>query len=167
MTGLLIEISMNVALYKLKEGTSTSYYWQEGSKILPNRLSISFGTELTHAERKGRMLIENVCGEVKGCFTRAEESPLKRHPPFRIHSKIFRPIHFPSILGYAVIGISNEEGRISRDTEEGLAVFCKAGKDVLKVFFWAGITSPSEKDDVLEFVTKKEGWSETTIPKGI
>lgn len=166
MTGLLIEISMNVALYKLKEGTSTSYYWQEGSKILPNRLSISFGTELTHAERKGRMLLEDVIGEVKGNFTRVEQSPLKQHPPFSIHSKIFRPLHFPSVFGYAVMGISNEEGCISRNSEEGLAVFCKVGEGELKVFFWPGITNPSEKDDVLEFVTKKEGWPEMTIPRG-
>lgn len=164
MNGLLIEISMNVALYKLKEGTATSYYWQEGSRILPNRLSISFDSELTHAERKGRMLFENVIGEVKGSFTRIEQSPLKQHPPFRIHSKIFRPIHFPSVLGYAVVGISNKEGRITRNSEEGLVVFRKAGEDMLKVFFWVGITNPAEKDSVLEYVTKKEGRPEMAVP---
>lgn len=158
MVEAFIENTMNVALYKLKDGTSTSYYWQEGSKILPNRLSISFGAELTHAERKGRMLIESVIGEVKGNFTKDEQSPLKQHHPFGIHTKIFRPLHFPAVLGYGIIGISDENGRITRESEEGIVVFCKAGEGMLEVFFWAGITNPSEKDSVLEFVvmlTKK------------
>lgn len=155
MVDAFIESTIHEATYKLKDGTSTSYYRQEGSTILPNRLSISIGAELTHAERKGRMLVENVIGEVKGSFTKVEQSPLKQHPPFSIHSKIFRPEHFPLVTGYAIIGISNKEGKISRESEEGIAAFHDAGEGVLHIFFCAGITNPSEKDKVLDFVNRK------------
>ena len=155
MVDAFIESTIHEAAYKLKEGTFTSYYRQEGSTILPNRLSISIGAELTHAERKGRMLVENVIGEVKGSFTKVEQSPLKQHPPFSIHSKIFRPEHFPMVTGYAIIGISNEDGKISRESEEGLAAFLKDGEGLFRIFFCAGLTNPSEKDKVLDYVNRK------------
>ncbi len=148
-------MTIQEADYKLKDGTSTSYYWQRGSKILPNRLSISLGPELTSAERKGRMLIESVIGEVKGTFTKPEQSPLKQHPPFGIHSKIFRPDHYPNILGYSTIGISNADGKITRDSEQGFAAFIRIDPNTLKVFFCVGITNPSQKDSVLEAITRK------------
>lgn len=151
-----IESTILEALYKLKEGTETSYYWQEGSRILPDRMSISFGAELSHAQKKGRMLAEDVVGEVKGTFKKDEQSPLKQHTPFNIHSKIFRPENFPSVLGYGIIGITNEEGRISRDSEEGFVAFCNAGEGVLHIYYCAGISTPSEKECVLGYVSRKE-----------
>lgn len=158
-----IESTIHEAFYKLKAGTETSYYWQEGSRILPDRMSISFGAELSHAQKKGRMLAEEVIGEVKGTFKKVEQSPLKQHPPFYIHSKIFRPELSPSVLGYGIIGISNEEGKISRDSEEGLVAFCNAGEGVLHIYFCAGISTPSEKELVLDYVSQKEkGMAEAT-----
>jgi hypothetical protein len=162
------ESTIHEAIYKLKDGTSTSYYWQEGSRILPDRMSISFGAELTHAERKGRMLAEEVIGEIKGSFKQVEQSPLKQHPPFQIHSKIFRPELASSVLGYAVIGISNEAGKISRDSEEGLAAICNAGEGVLHIYFCSGVTNPSEKEWLLAILDRKEkGWEPgTPTPSG-
>jgi hypothetical protein len=150
------ESTIHESIYKLKDGTSTSYYWQSGSRILPDRMSISFGAELTHAEKRGRMLSEVVVGEIKGSFKKVEQSPLKQHPPFQIHSKIFRPELAESVLGYAVIGISNEEGKISRDSEEGLAAICNAGDGVLHIYFCSGVTNPSEKEWLLAVIDRKE-----------
>ena len=162
-----IKSTIQEAIYKLKEGTETSYYWQEGSTILPNRLSISIGAELSHAQKKGRMLAEEIIGEVKGTFKKVEQSPLKQHPPFYIHSKIFRPELSPSVMGYAIIGISNEEGKISRDSEEGLAAICNAGDGVLHIYFCAGITNPTEKETLLAFIDRKEkGMADMATPSG-
>lgn len=149
------ESTMLESVYKIKEGTSTSYYWQSGSRILPNRLSISFGAELSWARREGRMLIENVVGEVKGRFTKAEQSPLKQNPPFGIHSKIFRPDHFPLVDGYAIIGITDKQGKITRNSEEGFVAFKKVEAGTFRIFFCAGITNPSEKEEALSFVNQK------------
>jgi hypothetical protein len=162
-----IESTIHEAIYRLKEGTSTSYYWQSGSRILPDRMSISFGAEITHAEKKGRMLAEEVIGEIKGGFKVVEQSPLKQHPPFHIHSKIFRPELSKSVMGYAVIGISNEDGRIARDSEEGLAAICNAGDGVLQIYFCPGITTPTEKERMLAVIDRKEkGWPVEAAPMG-
>lgn len=161
-----IKTTIHEAFYKLKEGTETSFYWQEGSTILPNRLSISIGAELSHAQKKGRMLAEEIIGEVKGTFKKVEQSPLKQHPPFYIHSKIFRPELSPSVIGYAIIGISNEEGKISRDSEEGLAAICNAGDGVLHIYFCAGITNPAEKEILLAFIDQKEKGMASATPVG-
>lgn len=154
MTDLLFNIRVEEATYKLKEGTKDSYYRQSGSTILPNRMSIDFQKELTYAQKKGRMLIERVIGEVRGSFKKTEQSPLKQHPPYGIHSKIFRPQCFPLVNGYATIAISNKEGKISKDSEEGLAAFFKADDGMLHIFFCAGI-NPSEKDKVLAYISQK------------
>ena len=162
-----IEGTIHEAFYKLKEGTETSYYWQEGSRILPDRMSISVGAELSHAQKKGRMLAEEIIGEVKGRFKKVEQSPLKQHPPFDIHSKIFKPELTPSVMGYAIIGISNEEGKISRDSEEGLAAICNAGEGVLHIYFCAGVTNPTEKECVLAIIDRKEkGMADMATPSG-
>lgn len=162
-----IESTIHEAFYSLKEGTETSYYWQEGSRILPDRMSISFGAELSHAQKKGRMLAEEIIGEIKGSFKKVEQSPLKQHPPFSIHSKIFRPELSPSLLGYAIIGISNEAGKISRDSEEGLAAICNAGDGVLHIYFCAGITNPTEKERLLAIIDRKEkGIAGMATPSG-
>lgn len=162
-----IENTIHEAFYKLKEGTSTSYYWQAGSRILPNRMSISNGAELSHAVKKGRMLLEEVTGEIKGTFTKVEQSPLKQHPPFNIHSKIFKPELSLSVMGYGIIGISNEAGKISRDSEEGLAAICNAGEGVLHIYFCAGVTNPTEKECVLAIIDRKEkGMADMATPLG-
>jgi len=161
-----IEGSIQEATYKKKEGTATSFYRQSGSNILPERVSISFGSELSHAQKKGRMLAEEVIGEVKGTFKKVEQSPLKQHPPFNIHSKIFMPEGFPSVLGYAILGISNEQGKISRDSEEGLAVFIKAGEGVLQIFYCDGITNPAEKEAMLTYIDHKKRDGQEATPVG-
>ena len=147
-----IEATIQVARYELKEGTSSSYYWKSGSRILPNRMSISLNSELSKAERKGRMLIENVIGEVNGKFTTLEDSPLKQHKPFCIHSKIFQPISFP-LLSYGTISVTNQEGRCTRDSEEGLLVFHQAATGVLMLYYMAGVTSnPSDLNAVFSYI---------------
>ena len=52
-----IASTLQQATYRLKEGTKSSYYWQSGIKILPERLSISGNSEFTKVARKGRNLL--------------------------------------------------------------------------------------------------------------
>ena len=79
-----ISKAMKTATYQHKEGTANSYYWQSGSRILPNRLSISKGSEMTSVQRKRRNLLSPVVGQILGRFTKIEESPLKQHKPFDV-----------------------------------------------------------------------------------
>lgn len=146
MNRQFIEATMQVATYQHKQGTETSFYRQEGSTILPNRISYSIGAEITEAQHKGRMLNkeERVIGEIKGIFTKVEVSPLKQNKPFAIHSKIFKTIDYPQLTGYAILAISNEEGRSKQ--EEGMLVIHQISSEVLKLFYMQGVTcNPSDK----------------------
>lgn len=147
-----INKTIQTSVYTLKEGTETSYYWQSGSKVLPNRLSISFDAELSKAQHKGRMLSRIVLGEVKGTFTKVEVSPLKQNKPFCIHSKIFQSEDYPSLAGYSVIAVSNSEnGKCTN--EEGLLIFDKIAENTLQLYYMAGVTcNPSDLLAVLDYV---------------
>lgn len=157
MNSVFIESTIQVAKYELKEGTSTSYHWKAGSRILPNRMSISFNSELSKAERKGRMISLNVIGEIKASFTKNEESPLKQHKPFNIHSKIFQPVDYPSLC-YGVLAVTNSEGKCTKESEEGLLVFRRNEKgNAFVAYYMAGVTeNPTELDEVLAFVSNNK-----------
>lgn len=153
-----IESTIQVATYKLKEGTSTSYYWQKGSTILPNRISFTLGKEITEAKHKGRMLNkeEKVIGEVDATFKKDETSPLKQYKPYNIHSKVFQSIDFPQLTGYATLAVTNEEGKCKN--EEGLLVIVQESESVLTFFYVAGVTcNPGDKMLVCEVVLSMAG----------
>ena len=79
-----IEAAMQESWYQKKPGTSSSYYFQAGCRILPNRLSIS-RDELSMVRKKGRNLIHPVIGQLIGQFTKGEESPLKANFPYVVN----------------------------------------------------------------------------------
>lgn len=118
MNRQFIEATIQIATYLRKEGTSSSYYWQSGRKILPNRLGIS-KDQFSSIQKKGRNL-QKVAGQIKSNFTKTEVSPLKRYKPFAVHTQIWGIPEYPLLIGYGSLGISNQNGIIDRtsDTED-------------------------------------------------
>lgn len=74
-----IEAIKKVSIYERKEGTSSSYYRASGALILPERLSLSFGTEMVQTARKGRNLMHEVVGQWKKRMIPTQQ---KRSYPF-------------------------------------------------------------------------------------
>lgn len=155
MDKLFIKARMAVAVYAKKSGTATSYYLNSGSIPLPSRLSISFGSVITSATRKGRMISQPVVGEIRGEFTRKEASPLKQHHPYKINSKIFRMDDYPLLAGYGTVAVSDADGHTKQ--EEGIVVFAHCGDggdgNLLKLFFMAGQCLPETIQAFCEAVT--------------
>lgn len=105
--------TMKQATYHLKEGTKSSYYWASGTRILPNRLSISKENEMARTAKKGRNLIHTITGQMIGTFTMKETSPLKQFKPFVCRTQIWQVDDFPQFIGYGTIGTTNEKGKVS------------------------------------------------------
>ena len=145
-----IQATIKSMVYRIKEDTQTSFYFMSGDKYFPNRLSISFHSEITKAQRKGRMLTNTIVGEIKGTFTQKEESPLKRNRPFNIHSKIFRCDEYPHITGFGTIAVTGNDGKITKNDEAGLMIIQELEKGCVKVFFMAGING--EPDSILSMM---------------
>lgn len=138
MNTTLIEALCKKAIYQRKEGTSSSYYWQSGSRILPNRMSISKERELSHVSRNGRNLLHPIIGQIKGTFTRQEDSPLKQHSPFSIHTQLWQVPEYP-LNPYGTIGISGENGKITRECDFGDLVVVHALDykwETLEIFYF-------------------------------
>lgn len=139
-TKTFLQSIIKTAIYQKKADTKNSYYRISGDTILPGRLDISLENTFTKAENKGRMLTENVVGEIRGQFKKTEKSALKQNTPFKVSSKIFRMADFPQLAGYGDLAISDEEGKCTK--VQGLAVFVKAEEDSLIIFFATGKPSP-------------------------
>lgn len=154
-----IRLQIKSAIYKRKADTKASFYYQSGDTILPSRLDITLGQVFTKARHKGRMTTEEVVGEIRGQFTKKEESPLKQFKPFKISSKIFRKDEFPQLTGWGGLAVSDEEGKTTN--EEGVAVFNHMEEDQLEIFFVAGKPLPdmilAVCEIVAETIRKREG----------
>lgn len=154
MNKALIKRQMKVATYAKKADTKTSFYLVNGDFPLPSRLSITFDNVITNSTHKGRMVAgDSVVGEIRGEFKKAEVSPLKQNPPFKVNSKIFRKAEFPQLAGYGTMAISNKEGKTSQ--EEGVVVFADMGDYILKLFFFACKCNPDNILDFCELVSEE------------
>jgi hypothetical protein len=111
----LLEKFHRVTIYEKKPGTIASYYWVEGDIILPNKLSIT-KDQVARVERAGRNIIHLIAGQLLGQFTKKEVSPLKLHAPYICRTQIWRHPDFSDFVGYGSICISNECGKIDRDS---------------------------------------------------
>ena len=148
-----IRKSMKVAIYKHKEGTKSSYYWQQGCKILPNRLSISRGNEMTNVQHKGRNAMHPVVGQLIGAFKVAEESPLKQHKPFVCRTQIWQVPLYPLFIGYGTIGISNEKGKVE-DTGDLIVLYSTDQWETIRIFYFAGMGNINDHEQVMRFLDK-------------
>lgn len=118
MNKQFIEKVILQATYQKKESTKDGYYWLSGSKILPNRLSISKGVNISNVAKKGRNLQPSK-GQLIGRFTKEECSPLKQNKPYELRTQIWCIADYPQFIGYGTIGISNKTGKITRESDNG------------------------------------------------
>lgn len=158
MNDELMKASLSEATYEKKQGTATSYYWQSGSRILPNRASITMENEVTKVARKGRNLLHMVAGQFLGQFTRKEESPLKQHKPFHVRTQIWQDEDYPQFIGYGTTGISDAEGRVTDKSDTGdLLVFYSKDADwqTIRIFIFAGMgKNPEHRDTAMRYANK-------------
>lgn len=151
MSKEFISKSVQSATYVRKEGTASSYYYQDGSTILPNRLGISKG-DMTKVKKKGRNLKPAV-GQLLASFKISESSPLKQNKPYNVRTQIWKCEDYPQFIGYGTCGISDEAGNITRDSDTGdLLVFYSDDVDwkVIKVFYLLGMGKDSNPDALAE-----------------
>ena len=151
----LLEAAMLEACYQRKPGTSSSYYYEFGSRILPNRLSIS-RDELTMVRKKGRNLLHPVIGQLIGQFTQVEASPLKLHKPYVVRTQIWQIPEYPLFIGYGSIGISNQEGKIDRGSDTGDLIVLDAEDldwERIRIFYFPAMVKGLE--EVMNFLTNK------------
>lgn len=137
----MIKATMQQATYKRKEGTATSYYWFEGSRILPNRASIQ-NVEITDVARKGRNLRDTFAGQFIGKFTCKEQSPLKQYRPYVVRTQIWRNPDYPQFIGYGTLGISNEQGHVTDKSDTGDLIIMYSEDshwDSIRIFYLAGM----------------------------
>lgn len=154
MNQKFIEASMRHFIYELKEGTNSSYYSQTSS-ILPNRLSIS-DFDMSKVENKGRVLSEGKKGQILSKFKLSEESPLKQFKPYVCRTEIFKCIDFPLLFGYGTIGISDENGKVSRQSDTGdmVVLYSADNQQTFHIFFFYGLGRPEYKNEVLSYVNE-------------
>jgi hypothetical protein len=156
MTEQFIEAIKQSATYRRKEGTATSYYWATGAKILPDRISISKESEMKQTRHTGRNPLHKIVGQLMGTFKKNERSPLKLHKPFQLRTNLWEMEDFPSFLGYGTIGISNQLGKIDRQSDTGdLIVLHTTTKDwkEITIYYFAG--SVMDLESIMEHLYKR------------
>ena len=99
------------AIYKLKPGTSSSYYYQQGESALPNRIGIT-KDKFARVNQSGYKE-HPVNGQIKATYSKKETSIYKQFKPFNIHTSIYQVNEYSYFIGYGSIGISKESGRIN------------------------------------------------------
>ena len=140
MNEQFIDAIKQTATYRRQDGTATSYYWASGSKLLPNRISIS-REEMRETRHTGRNPLHKIVGQIMGTFKKDESSPLKLNKPFQLRTNIWTVPSFPTFIGYGTIGISNLVGKIDRQSDTGdLVVLQTATLDWqnITIYYFAG-----------------------------
>ena len=148
-----IKANLLEMVYTKKEGTTTSYYWQSGAKLLPNRLSISKENEFTKVARKGRNLLHSTIGQMVSSFTKSEVSPLKRYKPFCCRTQIWAMEEYPMFIGYGTIGITAEEGGI-KDTSDLVVFYSEDNWQTIKVYCFKGLGKPEFHSQCMSYLNK-------------
>ena len=145
-----IAANYQTCTYAIKEGTKSSYYWHEGSTILPNRLSISKESEMTNVRKKGRNNIDPFAGQMVGTFRKDEQSPYKIQRPYVCRTQIWQKAEYPLFIGYGTAGITNTEGCVE-DTGDLLLFFTPDQWQTIKIFIFAGMGNPNNLLEAFEF----------------
>lgn len=141
--------TMQIAIYKKKEDTQTSYLWDSGVKLLPNRLSLSREFEMASVSRKGRNLMDTKVGQMLSTFTKKEESPLKRFKPYSCRTQIWQKAEFPLLLGYGTSGITSESGKII-DTKDLLVFYTPDDWQTMEIYIFVGMGVPESIMEAME-----------------
>lgn len=141
--------TMQVAEYRLKETTKSSYYWQSGTKLLPNRISLSIGVEITKVQRKGRNLLNPIIGQMLGTFSSKDESTLKQYKPYCCRTQIWFNPDYPLLAGYGTIGVTAEDGKI-KDTGDLIVLKSYDDWNTISIYIFKGCGNPDNMDIAME-----------------
>lgn len=106
----LLKAKQQTAIYKLKEGTTTSYYYQSGVQTLPER--IGFNKFEFDEKKRTRRNLHIAVAQLKATFKKSEISSYKKFNPYTVHTSIWRHPKYKDFYGYGSIGISDEKGGI-------------------------------------------------------
>lgn len=152
-----MKASMKEAIYIKKEGTATSYYWKEGARLLPNRLSISSNL-FSNVQRTGRAVANGLMvGQCKGQFTKKETSPLKVCKPYYITTSIWQHPNYLQFIGYGTLGFSNAEApKGITDLGDLLVLYSKSSDwGMIHIFYFAGMgQNPTKLEEAMNYACK-------------
>lgn len=153
MTDEFVMKAMSEATYQKKEGTASSYYWQNGGRMLPGRMSISKDS-ITNVRRKGRNL-QKIAGQCVANFKKDEESPLKVCKPYTLRTQIWLQEDFLEFIGYGTIGITGEDGKIY-DTGDLVVFYAEDDNwNVIRIFIFNGMgVDPDKRDEAMRYASK-------------
>ena len=147
-----IASTLQQAIYKFKEGKKSTYNWESGSKILPDRLSISKESEMTKVARKGRNLLHRLSGQMIGRFRKDEKSPLKIvEKNAHCRTQIWAVDEYPLFIGYGTTGITNEEGGIT-DTGDLVVFYSPDNWSTIQISFFRGLGNHEYLLQCMEFL---------------
>lgn len=147
-----IAMIMQTCYYRLKPETKSSYYWEKGSRILPNRISAQ--ADLFSPIKRSSNTLHPTIGEFKAQFTKKEdsESPLMQHIPYQVHTKIRSNPDYPQFIGYGTCGISNENGHI-KDTGDLMIFYSSDNWETLKILYFKEMGNPNNIDEAFRYAT--------------
>lgn len=139
----LIKAIHQTAIYKLKEGTKTSYYFHSGIRILPNRIGFN-KFQFAPTQRTGRNKHE-VIAQLKATFNKSEISKYKQNKPFNIHTNIWQITDFLDFIGYGSIGITSVLGKIN-DTNDLVIIYSNSTNwQEIEIHFFPGMLMKMEE----------------------
>ena len=139
---------LRVCTYKLKEDTKTSYYFEGGERLLPNRLSIS--TDILSMVRKRGRNLQPIAGQLVASFTQKEDSPLKLYPPYTVRTQIWKIEDYPQFIGYGTCGISNDKGE-TQDTGDLMVFYSDNKWETITIFYLIGFANPQFRDEAFSY----------------
>jgi hypothetical protein len=144
----LIKAKHQTAIYQLKEGTKTSYYYQSGINTLPGRIGFN-KFEFVETKRTGRNLHKSKA-QLKATFKKSESSLYKKFKPFTIHTNIWQFPEYILFIGYGSIGISDKIGKII-DTNDLIIIFSSSSSwKELEIHIFPGMLMNLE--EVLQYL---------------
>ena len=84
--------------------------------LLPALVSVVRGESMPCVSNSGRGRLHRVA-QLKGCFTKDENSPYKKHKPFKVNTSLWPIEGHPRFL-YGTIGITGPSGEITEDNKD-------------------------------------------------
>lgn len=147
--------SMFVSRYTLKPDTTTSFYFQDGFKIIPQRVSL-MNKDARPAKNNGRNR-ENFIMNLDAGFKKRpkEETLLTQNGVSRIHTGIYREPQYPLFLGSGTIGTAGKTGNVKGDNGDLVVLYTPDQPykiETIVVFYFIGMAMADNKDQAFRFL---------------
>ena len=116
------------------------------SWLLPHRIGILQGASMASVSGSGRAR-NPLDAQLKGTFTRVEESPYKQNKPFEVQTGLWR-VQGERCLFYGSLGITGTSGRVDRDNGD-LVVVRTSDWQRVEIFIFKGLAGVNKQLDYL------------------